>query len=113
MKHILDIPEIVYRDISGIRGYIAGKSEAAAQKTASKLLRSIESLPDSPFIGMQLKERFDIETDLRFTIVKPYIILYRVDGDLIRIYRVLDGRSDYLAWIGLKSEESDENGFIN
>jgi len=49
MKYVLDIPEIVYRDISSIRHYIAQDKPSAAKKIAEKLFRAIERLAENPF----------------------------------------------------------------
>ncbi|MCL2861324.1 MAG: type II toxin-antitoxin system RelE/ParE family toxin [Firmicutes bacterium] len=110
MKYVLDIPAIIYRDISGICDYIAKDKPSAAKNMAKKLFRTIGRLKDNPFVYPELKNKFDIETDLRASFLsKPYIVLFKIDGNLIKIYRVLDGRSDYLAVLGLKESMDIEN----
>ncbi|MDR2201409.1 MAG: type II toxin-antitoxin system RelE/ParE family toxin [Clostridiales bacterium] len=101
MRYFLDIPAIVYRDISGIRDYIASDNPSAANRTAEKLFRAVEGLADNPLAYGELKKKFGIETDLRARLQKPYVVLFRIDGDTVKVYRVLDGRSDYLAALNL------------
>ncbi|MDR1939270.1 MAG: type II toxin-antitoxin system RelE/ParE family toxin [Clostridiales bacterium] len=112
MKYVLDIPAIVYRDIAGIMKYISTDNKTAAKKVAAKIVGVIEKLPDNPLIGMELKKKFGVETDLRLRIVNPYtyIVLFKLEDGLIKVYRVLDGRSDYLARIGLtESIDKDDD----
>lgn len=51
-----------------------------------------------------------MDTDFRGRIVKPHIIIYDVKNTHIKVYRVLDGRSDYLVKIGLRerNDAADE-----
>jgi len=102
LKYILDIPDIIYRDINGIRNYIAKDKPSAAKKVAADLFRAIERLPDNPFAYIELSKKFDVETDLRGCFKKPYVIPFKIEGNVIKVYRVLDGRSDYLVLLGLK-----------
>ena len=56
-------------------------------------------------MGATLAGKFDVQTDLRMLVISPSLILYKIDGDRIIITRVLDGRSDYLAELGLIENE--------
>ena len=104
MKYVLDIPAIVYRDIKGIENYIALDNPSAAKKISAKIFKTIESFEESPLGGFELRKKFDIGTDLCGKFVEPYIIVFKVKGNIIRIYRVLDARSDYLVRLGLLPE---------
>ena len=44
---------------------------------------------------------------MRGCIEQPYIVLFKVEGNIVKVYRVLDGRSDYLARLGLKENVND------
>ena len=110
MKYVLDIPEIVYRDINGIKDYISTDNPGAAKKVALKIYSAIDGLVNSPFMGHELKKKFEIDTNLRCCIVKPYIVLYEIEGNIIKVYRVLDGRSNYLVRLGFISETDSDNG---
>jgi len=105
MKYILDIPAIVYRDICGIRDYIATDNPVVAKALAESLFFAIKKLTDNPFSYIELNKKFDIETDLRGCFTQsPYIILFKIEANLIKVYRVIDGRSDYLIRLGLTDE---------
>jgi plasmid stabilization system protein ParE len=107
VKYTVDIPAIVYRDIAGISDYIAKDNAGAAKKVAGKIYNAIAGLENNPLAFTELKSRFDIESDLRFKPVLPYayLVLYKVDGSIVKIYRVLDGRSDYLVALNLKEPQ--------
>jgi len=107
MKYVLDIPAIIYRDISGIGNYIAADKPTAAKKIVGELFKAIERLADNPFAYIELNKKFDVETDLRGCFKKPYVILFRIEENIIKVYRVIDGRSDYLVRIGLKESSDD------
>ena len=100
MKYTLDISPIVYRDLSQIENYIALDKPSAAKKVVKRITTTIKLLPDAPFISIELRKKFGIDTDLRGRIVSPHIIIHDVVGTRIKVYRVLDCRSDYLATLG-------------
>jgi plasmid stabilization system protein ParE len=108
MKYVLDIFQIVYRDIDGIAAYIAADRPSAAQKVKNKIFDAIANLESGARLCPELRKKFGVDTDLRMSIVKPYLILYKIDGDIVKVYRVLDGRGDYLVALGLKERVSDD-----
>jgi plasmid stabilization system protein ParE len=111
MKYTLDIPAIVYRDIGGICDFIAADKPSAAKKVAARLFRAISRLADLPLAHGELNKKFDVETDLRVAFEKPYVILFKVSGSIVQVYRVLDGRSNYLVRLGLQepTEDTDDD----
>jgi len=102
MKYQKRIAPVAHRDIAGIKDYISKDKPDAAVKMARKIYSSFDLLQDNPKIGFSLKAKFGIETDYLFWVVKPYLVFYKIESDFIRIYRVLDGRSDYLVTLKLK-----------
>ena len=107
MDYILDIPKIVDRDIEDIHDYIARHNTAAAKKVAKGLTKAIERLLLSPFAYPKMSEKFAVETDLMASYEGHFVILFRVDGNLIKVYRVLDTRSDYLVRLGVIHRDED------
>jgi toxin ParE1/3/4 len=74
-------------DLEEIRRYIGAFNPHAAQTTASRLISAGNSLINSPDRGRPVPR-----THLReLTVVYPYIIRYRVDGDRVVILRVRHG----------------------
>jgi plasmid stabilization system protein ParE len=104
MKYTIDISEIVYRDIAAIEDFIAKDKPAAANKVVRKLYGAIAGLENNPLAFRELKNKFDVESDLRGLTVRPYayLVLYKVKGDTVKIYRILDGRRDYFKILKLK-----------
>ena len=74
------------RDVAGIYDYIAADSEDAALRTSDRLFEAGERLGIMPRLGRpsQLRRRREL-------IVDPYIILYSVHCDEVRIYSVHHG----------------------
>ena len=73
-------------DIIAIRDYIGQFSPLAAQRMAIRLRQAGESLRDFPNRGRPIsKGRREL------TIVRPYIIRYRVDGERVGVISVRHG----------------------
>jgi len=107
VKYTLEINPVVYRDLSQIETYIALDKPNAAKKVVKRITTAIRALPDNPFISVELRKKFGIDTDLRGRIVSPHIIIHDVVGNHIKVYRVLDCRSDYLSALGFGSASDD------
>ena len=74
-------------DLADIRRYIAAFNPDAAQRIAARLIAVGNGLVNFPDRGRPVPG-----TDLReATVVYPYIIRYRVDGDRVLILRVRHG----------------------
>jgi len=100
-----------HRDIAAIKSYIAKNNPGVAERVAKRLYEQADGLSNYPRKGTALSAKFDIQTDLRIWIVSPNLILYRITEDKIIVTRVIDGRRDYLAAIGLaeRNENQDED----
>ncbi|MBQ6752864.1 MAG: type II toxin-antitoxin system RelE/ParE family toxin [Clostridia bacterium] len=89
-------------DIESIANYIKDKlkSPTAATTFKTRIVRAVSLLKDSPNMGVKLSEKTDaVKKDYRFIIVNNYLIFYRIEGDVIVIVRILDGRTDYLRFL--------------
>lgn len=87
-------------DIRATAAYISDHlhNKAAAKKWSEAVYHAAMMLGGSPCLGARLSGKFDVETDLHFLIVSKHLLFYRVvDGELIEVTRVLDGRQDYLS----------------
>ena len=47
-------------------------------------------------MGMSLDAKTGVDTDLRYLVCEQHLTMYRVEGDLVLIARILDGRTDYM-----------------
>ncbi|MDR2201892.1 MAG: type II toxin-antitoxin system RelE/ParE family toxin [Clostridiales bacterium] len=102
------IARAAHEDIAGIRDYIKKDKPAAADRIAKAIYASFDFLCGNPYAGGELANKFGIESDYRFWVVKPYIVVYKIEDGYIGVYRVLDGRSDYLAALNLLNTPKED-----
>jgi toxin ParE1/3/4 len=77
-------------DLAHLRATIAADNPAAARKIASRILDAVETLlPDHPGMGRPGRVSGTRELVVPQT---PYIVPYRVRGDVIQVLRVYHGR---------------------
>ena len=90
-------------DLTEIKQYIAKDlgSPLAAGKIISGILASCSLLKNQPGLGMELSKRIGRETDYRYLISGKCIVFYRIEGNSVSVYRVIDSRTDYIRTIGL------------
>lgn len=102
------------RDLAQKKEYLETilKNKLAAQKLAAAVLHTVSLLKNNPYMGAELRGKYDVDTDLRFLIVAKQFVFYRVvDETLISVVRILDGRQDYMAILfGGSSEPPREDG---
>ena len=86
------------RDLQEIRDYIRKvlHNPSASKRISKKLMDSCGHLKEHPQLGASVEEKTGSQTDLRYLLCEKYIIFYRIDGNIISVVRVLDGRQDYL-----------------
>ena len=96
MKSIRYSPE-AEADYEGIKEYTTGqwKNPIAALNTVTKIAKRIRNLEQFPELGTQLSSVIDMVTDYRFLVCANYLAFYRIDGNDVKIIRVLYGRRDY------------------
>lgn len=87
------------RDLQNLNDYISKelKNRTAAKKLIAALLKAGSLLAENPYMGAALQERFEIETDIRYLVVKRHLIFYQVTDSTVSIIRIIDGRRDYMA----------------
>ena len=76
------------QDLRNIRAYIAEDDPKAAAHVATRILQSVERLPANPAIGRPGRV---MDTRELVVVGTPYLVPYRVVGDVIVILRVLHG----------------------
>ena len=89
-------------DIQNSCGYIRDKlkNPRAAKNLKSRLLYGASLLKETPYMGTPLNSRYEgLETEIRFLVVSKHLIFYEVHDDIIEVIRILDGRTDYLAYL--------------
>ncbi len=71
-------------------------SEQSAVNTVAKITEKIRQLVDFPLSGPSLSSIINIETSYRFLVCGNYTAFYRVQGNEVRIIRVLYGRRNFM-----------------
>ena len=72
----------------GITKHISIDSPAAAKATLQEISRQVASLEDHPQLGRAGRLRGTRELVIAYT---PYIAIYRIDADTVKIHRILHG----------------------
>lgn len=84
-------------DMQEIKAYIAEDNPGAAAKMGNAIYSKIEKLVDFPEMGALLSAKINIKTDYRFVVCGVYLIFYKIEGEFVSVYRVLNGMRDYLS----------------
>jgi toxin ParE1/3/4 len=80
------------QDLRHLRAYIAEDNPQAAASVARSILQAVERLPENPAIGRPGRVMGTRELVVAGT---PYLVPYRVMGDVIVILRVLHGAQQW------------------
>ena len=90
-------PEAI-RDLQELRHYISKTlcNPKAAARISKGILAGCARLKQHPQLGITLEAKVGTSTDLRYLICEKHIAFYRIDGDVISVARIIDGRQDYL-----------------
>jgi addiction module RelE/StbE family toxin len=84
-------------DVQEMIAYIAEDNPSAATKMANTIYTSVEKLVDFPEMGGSLSVKIKIKTDYRFLVCRIYLVFYKIEGEFVSVYRVLNGMRDYLS----------------
>ena len=89
-------PEAI-ADLQNTKAYISDvlHNPKAAKRITKQILDMCGSLKEHPSLGMSLKAKTDIETDLKYLLCENHLAFYRTEGDWVIVVRILDGRTDY------------------
>lgn len=84
-------------DLHSIHSYISEEldSPSAADRLIKDIVKAYKQLKDTPLIGSLLDAKINIKTDFRYLVCRGYMIFYKVDGNAVYIYRIINGRRDY------------------
>lgn len=97
MKYKIRINPLAITDVQEIKAYIAEDNPEAAIKMGTAIYSKIENLADFPDMGVSLGAKINIKTDYRFLVCGVYIICYKIEGEFVSVYRILNGVRDYLS----------------
>ena len=85
-------------DLREIKQYISEElaNPTAAARITNKVIKDCSNLKSNPLLGAELKNKFDVDTDMRYLISANYIAFYRIIDNDICVIRIRDGRTNYL-----------------
>lgn len=108
------MPKLIYapkalEDLQGVKAYVAklfGIDKAKASvKEITSTARQLEVFPEE---GLCLEDLIEYPTDYRYLFVKPNYIFYRIEGERVRIIRILNDKQDFLQILfGISSVSKD------
>jgi toxin ParE1/3/4 len=78
-------------DLLAIGKWLSERDPVAARSTLETLRQRINMLSQHPEIG---RKRIDLAPELHAFVVRPYLILYRLEEDTLNVVRIIDGRRD-------------------
>jgi toxin ParE1/3/4 len=79
-------------DLRNLHAYIAKDSEVYANNFVERIILAVEKLANFPRLGRVVPEA-DKQT-IRELLYRNYRIIYRINGELIEIITVVQGRRD-------------------
>lgn len=87
--------EAAERDLDELIAFLAVESETDAERVLRRIEGRAESLSSSPSRGRFVPElaRFGMRS-WRELVVRPYRLVYRVEGDTVTVLALFDGRRD-------------------
>lgn len=85
-------PEAI-EDAEAIAAYIDRDSPWYAKAVVSKIVETVEAIPDFPEMGRAVPELGDATIRERFA--HRYRVIYRLDAERILIVAVIHGRQDF------------------
>ncbi|MDA8226384.1 MAG: type II toxin-antitoxin system RelE/ParE family toxin [Desulfitobacterium hafniense] len=97
MKFKIRINPVAISDVKEIIAYISEENPAAAERMGNDIYSKVEKLAEFPQMGVSLSSRINIKTDYRFLVCGMYLIFYKIEGEFVSVYRVLNGTRDYLS----------------
>ncbi|MBR6924831.1 type II toxin-antitoxin system RelE/ParE family toxin [Ruminococcus sp. HUN007] len=95
-KYTINIRPEVWAEIENIsEKHLNLVGPASAKKITDKLLDDIEKLAYHPYLGKECDELILIPNHYRRLISGMYLCIYRIIGNTIYIYHIVDGRTNY------------------
>jgi len=96
------MPKLIYtpkalEDLQGIKTYVAKQfGEGRAKASVKEITSTAKQLEVFHGEGPRLEELIQYPTDYHYLVVKPNYIFYRVEGDTVRVIRILNEKQDFL-----------------
>lgn len=98
-KHSIKLLKLAEDDLTEIVNYIADDNISAAEKLASRIEKSLQSLSRHPYIGKIPSDEELSRFGYRFLIVDNYLIFYTIESPTIYVHRIIHGARDYKGFL--------------
>ncbi len=97
MNRVIISPKAL-EDIEEIKKYISNDLQniTAAKNMVKKIVNRIHSLAKNPMLGAEISSKIGVETNYRYLICNKYLIFYFVQGNVVKVTRVLYSGRDYV-----------------
>ena len=85
-------------DLLEIKDYIENELQnlIAAQSTILKIIETYEDLANFPEIGIPVERYVAFSTDYKFVLANNYSIFYRIEGEIVKVVRILYSKRDFV-----------------
>ncbi len=85
-------------DLLEIKNYIENelKNPIAAHNTLEKIVETYEKLGNYPETGIPVERYVSFPTDYKFVLANNYSIFYRIDGEFVKVIRIIYSRRDFV-----------------
>lgn len=96
------MPKLIYApkasdDLQGIKVYVAKQfGEGKAKVCVKEITSTAKQLELYPGEGPRLEDLIEYPTDYHYLVVKPNYVFYRVEGETVRVIRILNEKQDFL-----------------
>ena len=106
----LDYAPRAMDDLARMKDFITSRHGAdVAQKSLRRITTSARRLERFPEEGPSLAGLINISTDYRYLYVRPNYLFYRIEGNCVKIVRVLNERQDIYNFLFGLSTVTDED----
>jgi len=95
-SRVVQLPE-ARNDLVVIRDFHPQKGK----EIVKEILDNNKRLEASPKLAAHLSYIIKLETDYRYFLTGTYLSLYKLHGKDVIVYRIFDGRQDWLNTLGL------------
>ena len=97
MNKVQLTPQAV-RDLAELKQYVAVElgNPSAAGKLLSRITRELRILQHHPEAGPSIEAITGHPTDLRMLVCAKHIAIYRVNGSIVSVARIISARQDYM-----------------
>ncbi len=103
-------------DLQGIKAYVAMQfGEGRAKACIKEITSTAKQLALFPKEGLRLADLIEYPTDYHYLVVKLNYVFYRVEGDTVRVIRILNEKQHFLQILfGISSiYEKGEDYWVN